>query len=194
MRHKLAHATITAGWMCIVGMIALPAPADAQGPPPSRLDPPPQGQRIEARDGDVVVIEDDARVQLVNRKQGFARTVYDAERRWLVLVLDANSRTVAAGRQGGLVVSLGRRRRRMAARRTLGRQRRGRPVSPRRHRSREHGHRRRGRRIHDQFSVPCKGGIASRDARHQAQERRRLDGVGADVRRRRAADAQGAGA
>ena len=39
------------------------------------------------------MIEDDARVQLVNRKQGFARTVYDAERRWVVLVLDANSRT-----------------------------------------------------------------------------------------------------
>ena len=42
MQHKRARAALTAGWIWVAVTMALPAPADAQGPPPSRLDPPPR--------------------------------------------------------------------------------------------------------------------------------------------------------
>ncbi len=78
-----------------IGMAAVGLPAAAiggQSRPSARRDPPPQGQRIEARDGDTIVLDDDARVQIVHRKQGFVRALYDSERGWLILLLDAQTR------------------------------------------------------------------------------------------------------
>lgn len=84
-----------AGLCCLAAWLSGPAAVVAQTRPPARPDPPPSGQRLEARDGDIVIVEDDARVQLVNRKQGVGRTVYDAQRGWVMVLLDANSRTSA---------------------------------------------------------------------------------------------------
>jgi TonB family protein len=78
-----------------LGIAAVVMPAAAIGGqirPPDRRDPPPDGQRIEARDGDIIVLDDDARVQIVHRKQGFVRALYDSERGWLILLLDVQTR------------------------------------------------------------------------------------------------------
>ena len=53
-------------------------------------DPLPPGQRIEARDGDTIVIRDDARVRIVHRTEGTIRAVYNSSQRWLVLLIDYN--------------------------------------------------------------------------------------------------------
>lgn len=37
------------------------------------------------------MLDDDARVQIVHRKQGFVRALYDSERGWLMLLLDAQT-------------------------------------------------------------------------------------------------------
>jgi TonB family protein len=76
-----------------VAAVVIPAPAiGSQSRPSARRDPPPQGQRIEARDGDMIVLDDDARVQIVHRKHGVVRAVYDSARGWLILLLDAQTR------------------------------------------------------------------------------------------------------
>jgi TonB family protein len=58
--------------------------ADAQRPTAA----PPSGNRIVAQDGDVVVIENDARVRIVRRREASVRVVFNAEERWLVLLVD----------------------------------------------------------------------------------------------------------
>jgi TonB family protein len=50
--------------------------------------PLPEGRRIEAHDGDVVLIDDDARVRLVRRRNGNARIIFNASERWVVLLAD----------------------------------------------------------------------------------------------------------
>lgn len=50
--------------------------------------PPPSGNRIVAQDGDVVVVENDARVGIVRRREGNVRAVFNAAERWLVLLVD----------------------------------------------------------------------------------------------------------
>ena len=60
------------------------ATAGAQ-PTPS---PPPSGARISAQDGDVVVVENDARVRIVRRRDVHLRAVFNAVERWLVLLVD----------------------------------------------------------------------------------------------------------
>lgn len=78
---------------CILGAAGLlAAPAAAQTPMRPLSDPVPPGQRIEARDGDVIVLTDDARVQVVQRRKGTARMVYDATRGWVIVLLDAHTR------------------------------------------------------------------------------------------------------
>ena len=85
-------ACVVAGAIGIAAVVIPGAAIGAQNRPPARRDPPPQGQRIEARDGDVIVLDDDARVQIVHRKQGVVRALYDRERGWLILLLDAQTR------------------------------------------------------------------------------------------------------
>jgi TonB family protein len=65
-------------------------PLSAQAPPPQRpsTDPLPIGQRMTARDGDVVVVEDDARVRIVRRREANVRVIYNAAQRWVVILVD----------------------------------------------------------------------------------------------------------
>ena len=85
-------ACVVAGAIGIAAVVIPGAAIGGQSRPSARRDPPPQGQRIEARDGDTIVLDDDARVQIVHRKQGFVRALYDSERGWLILLLDAQTR------------------------------------------------------------------------------------------------------
>jgi TonB family protein len=88
---------------CVVGLVALAAAAQAQTPPtgspprptvstlqagPARRDPMPDGQRIQANDGDVVVLDDDARIRVVRRRSGVVRLIYSAEQHWVLLLAD----------------------------------------------------------------------------------------------------------
>jgi TonB family protein len=48
--------------------------------------PAPKGTTLDARDGDTVVIEDDARVRVIHRRRAHVRAVFDPTRRWLILL------------------------------------------------------------------------------------------------------------
>lgn len=48
----------------------------------------PRGERLLARDGDVVVVEHGARVLVVQRREGQVRAVFNAAERWLLLLID----------------------------------------------------------------------------------------------------------
>jgi TonB family protein len=48
----------------------------------------PSGNRIVAQDGDVVVVENDARVRIVRRREANVRVVFNAAERWLLLLVD----------------------------------------------------------------------------------------------------------
>jgi protein TonB len=63
-------------------------PAFAQVTP--RRDPPPEGRRLEARDGDVIVVENDDRVSVVRRRPAAARVVVDEARNLIVVLADWN--------------------------------------------------------------------------------------------------------
>jgi protein TonB len=65
-------------------IIAAAPPVGAQGP----TSPPPSGNHIIARDGDVIVVENDAQVGVVRRRGAYARVVFNAEERWFLLLVD----------------------------------------------------------------------------------------------------------
>ena len=65
-------------------LILTPALADAQRP----ASPAPFGSHIVARDGDVIVIENEARIGIVRRREGNVRVVFNAAERWLVVLVD----------------------------------------------------------------------------------------------------------
>jgi len=89
---------------CVAGLVASSAAvAHAQtapvGPPPQptvsrlvavpqRRDPMPDGQRIQANDGDIVVLDDDARIRVVRRRSGVARLLYNADQHWVLVLAD----------------------------------------------------------------------------------------------------------
>lgn len=50
--------------------------------------PQPSGNRIVAQDGDVIVVEDDARVRIVRRREAHVRAVFNVAERWLLLLVD----------------------------------------------------------------------------------------------------------
>ena len=54
----------------------------------SSQDTLPAGKRIEAHDGDTIVVRDGGRVRSIRRSEGVVRAVYDPVRRWLVLLVD----------------------------------------------------------------------------------------------------------
>jgi len=54
-----------------------------------------QGQRIQPKDGDVLVLEDGARVRMIRRSSATVRTIYNAGQHWLVILVDS---TMAGGR------------------------------------------------------------------------------------------------
>ena len=48
-----------------------------------------QGQRIQPKDGDVLVIEDGARVRMIRRSNATVRTIFNAGQHWLVILVDS---------------------------------------------------------------------------------------------------------
>ena len=81
---KPAHAFTIA-----LSLVALGDSASAQAP---RNDPSPQqpasARRITARDGDVVVIDNDARVRIVRRREANVHAIFNAAQAWLVVLVD----------------------------------------------------------------------------------------------------------
>jgi TonB family protein len=81
-----------------VVVMALPRTASAQlprlGGQPER--PLPAGTEIDARDGDRIIVEGDARVRVITRYRGFVRAVYNTEQRWLILMIDSSSSDTGA--------------------------------------------------------------------------------------------------
>ncbi len=78
-----------AGVVSIV-MASANVPAAEQVVPigPRVNTPLPDGRRIEARDGDVILIDDDARVALVRRRNAIARIIFNESERWVALLAD----------------------------------------------------------------------------------------------------------
>jgi TonB family protein len=60
----------------------------------------PQGQRIPAKDGDVIVTELGAKFRIVRHAEGQARVVYNASRQWVLVLMDY---TGAGGTPDGVV-------------------------------------------------------------------------------------------
>ena len=48
-----------------------------------------QGQRIQPKDGDVLVIEDGARVKIIRRSNATVRAIFNPGQRWLVILVDS---------------------------------------------------------------------------------------------------------
>jgi len=53
--------------------------------------PLPNGTEIDARDGDRIIVEGDARVRVITRYRGFVRAVHSTEQHWLILMIDSSS-------------------------------------------------------------------------------------------------------
>ena len=62
-----------------------------------------QGQRIAAKDGDVVVVDGASRVRIVRRSAATVRTIYNPAQRWLVILADVAAPNGAG--DGGVDVS-----------------------------------------------------------------------------------------
>ena len=72
--------------VALIVLLAAPSVA-AQQPAPAR-PPAPPGQDIVARDGDRIVVEDDARIEIVRRRAATVRTVFNSAERWLIVLVD----------------------------------------------------------------------------------------------------------
>jgi hypothetical protein len=72
-------------WSLIV-VLAFASVAAAQQPP--TRTPPPPGVDISAKDGDRILIEDDARIQVLRRRQATIRTIYSQTERLLIVLVD----------------------------------------------------------------------------------------------------------
>jgi len=79
-----AHTT---RWV-IALFLAVPAASERAMAQPvdQRRGPLPPGSTIDARDGDTVLIDDDARVRVIRRRHARVRAVYDPTQRWLILL------------------------------------------------------------------------------------------------------------
>ena len=97
MSPRRTTRTVTAGILIAASLSWTSAAAAGQRGAPPRV-PLPQGQRIDARDGDIINIEDDARVRIVRRRQAIIRTVFNPTARTLMLLVDYASPTAADGR------------------------------------------------------------------------------------------------
>ncbi|HEY7498980.1 MAG TPA: hypothetical protein VH740_10720 [Vicinamibacterales bacterium] len=53
--------------------------------PRDTREAPPWGQRIQAHDGDVIMVDGDDRVRVVRRRQANVRVIANAEERWVVV-------------------------------------------------------------------------------------------------------------
>ncbi len=71
--------------LCGLSLVQGDVSADQIG---RRSDPLPQGQRLVAQDGDTVVVENDARVNVVRRREALVRLVFDATRGHALILAD----------------------------------------------------------------------------------------------------------
>jgi TonB family protein len=69
-----------------VSVLAAAEVSDAQRRPSA--PPPPAGQDIVAKDGDRIIVEEDARVQIVRRRAAAVRTIFDQAQRILTVLID----------------------------------------------------------------------------------------------------------
>jgi TonB family protein len=79
-------------WLAGVLAAALAGPAALLAPQPTRPEtqtPLPNGQRIVARDGDTIVVENGARIRIVRRSDANVRAIFNAAQGWLVLLVDS---------------------------------------------------------------------------------------------------------
>jgi TonB family protein len=78
--HALVMAlSVAALWNSPFGQAARSATSPQQ---------PPAGRRITARDGDVVVVDNDARVRVVRRRDANVHAIFNAAQAWLVVIVD----------------------------------------------------------------------------------------------------------
>lgn len=70
----------------LIAVMAFVCVATAQQPPSKT--PPPPGTDISARDGDRIVLDDDARIQVVRRRQATIRTIYSQKEQLLIVLVD----------------------------------------------------------------------------------------------------------
>src|SRR5436190_22072179 len=54
----------------------------------SSTTPLPAGQRVVAKDGDLIVVDRGARVRVIRANEGVARVIHNPEQRWLLILLD----------------------------------------------------------------------------------------------------------
>jgi hypothetical protein len=67
---------------------SMAAPAPNAIPHVDAPKPPAKGQDIPAQDGDRVIVDDDARVQIIRRRQATIRTIFNGEQRLLIVLAD----------------------------------------------------------------------------------------------------------
>ena len=72
-------------WTVII-VLAFATTAAAQQPP--LRQPPPSGADISANDGDRIIVDDDARIQIVRRRQATLRTIYSKDDQLLIVLVD----------------------------------------------------------------------------------------------------------
>jgi len=83
----------------LVAVLALIVPARESFAQVRRPEPLPQGARIAAQNGDIIVLEGDAQVKILRRRDANVRVVFSPSERWLVLLVDY----AAKGGPDGLV-------------------------------------------------------------------------------------------
>jgi TonB family protein len=74
----------TGGWVFTAVLLVASTDLSAQAQRPWRAS----GNRIAAGDGDVIVIDSDARVKIVRQREGNIRTIFSPTERWLVMLVD----------------------------------------------------------------------------------------------------------
>ena len=84
MKQHHARLCSAAGLVIVLNAATTSTIAGQQPPSP---DPPVQGQRLEARDGDTVILEGDARVNIVRRRQAHVRAVFNQAQASLLLLV-----------------------------------------------------------------------------------------------------------
>src|SRR5262245_27992522 len=73
-------------WLITLSIaVATSGPLVAQ-PVDQRRGPLPTGSTIDVRDGDTVIVNDDARVRVIRRRRARVRVVFDPTQRWLILL------------------------------------------------------------------------------------------------------------
>jgi protein TonB len=81
--------------LIVLSALLLPSGLFAQPRQPAPL---PQGNRITAQAGDIIVLDEDAQVKILRRRDANVRVVFNRAERWLVLLVDYASKGGPDGR------------------------------------------------------------------------------------------------